>query len=114
MPKQQLSQAPIKHTYRVSGTFSYMEYCPRSYSSDECAHCEGHETIKTISVEQDEYSADLAAKSVIEEQGMYYVDACWLVGYPSVKYLHSEFNLHDFWNRKQIEQNAIRKTIKEA
>jgi hypothetical protein len=106
----------ILNTYRVKGTFSYLEFCHTSESDrEECPsfeECEGHEVIKTIDVTEDEYTEDGAAQSVILGYRDYYTNATWLIGYPTVKYLHSELNLSTFWTRKKSEQETIRNLIK--
>lgn len=70
--------------YRVTGDFEYVSYC------QECQHCGGHNAvghIKNLLCYGDTESEAIADAAETLQVSMDYAEACFLYGYPSIKFV---------------------------
>lgn len=107
---------PVKNVYQVEGTFTYDQFCHTNESNlKECRsyeRCKGHETCKTIKLTIEACTEKEAEQESIEELQQEYAHACWMVGYPTITYLHSSVDITSYWTSNPVSQQKMRMQAK--
>lgn len=93
--------------FRVSGTFSYDEFC------DECVECQGHTTLKSVTMYGIGHTRKEAEFEVIEALRLNFTNALWedqplslFIGIVS-----QGSDLSNYWSLSEKDKNELKQTI---